>query len=212
MKLLFDCVNCGKLKPFYEFKAKQWKKDTPCCIKCQKAIALNKAKMKSQKAEHHKKAIESVSVEISFNVYCNQCKTNKSYTSFSPWQRARGRNSNAAICLECVSSNKKAYHKQYRKTYNKTPSLRYNTYKKGALDRGYVFSLTFEQFVQFWQKPCIYCGDKIKTIGLDRIDNNRGYEIDNITSCCSRCNRMKLAYTKQQFLEHIQKIAEYCKL
>ena len=40
---------------------------------------------------------------------------------------------------------------------------------------------------------CHYCGylslDKLN--GIDRIDNTRGYIVDNCVSCCSICNRMK---------------------
>lgn len=34
---------------------------------------------------------------------------------------------------------------------------------------------------------CIYCGDT-ERLGLDRIDNNRGHEIENVVPCCYECN------------------------
>jgi 5-methylcytosine-specific restriction endonuclease McrA len=42
--------------------------------------------------------------------------------------------------------------------------------------------------------------------GIDRIDSNKGYTMDNCVSCCWTCNRMKGNMTQQNFLEHISKI------
>ena len=63
--------------------------------------------------------------------------------------------------------------------------------------------ITYEQFVSFTQiNECHYCGVPIvwaeyrhKGAGtasnLDRKDNNRPYEFDNIVVCCRRCNYAK---------------------
>jgi hypothetical protein len=70
------------------------------------------------------------------------------------------------------------------------------------------FTLTRSEFLAFWQKPCSYCGSPIETIGLDRIDNTRGYEAGNITSCCQTCNQLKGEDTVQEFLTRCQRITE----
>jgi len=60
----------------------------------------------------------------------------------------------------------------------------YNNLKFNAKRRGKEFTLTYEQFEQF----CIETGyDKNRgqtptSMSIDRIDNNRGYSIDNIRS------------------------------
>lgn len=79
-------------------------------------------------------------------------------------------------------------------TYRSTPKGRFTTYKGSARNKGLPFELTLEDHFTpgapntFWQKPCTYCNDKIETIGLDRIDNDKGYTIDNVVSCCGDCN------------------------
>jgi hypothetical protein len=85
---------------------------------------------------------------------------------------------------------------------------KYATYRVNALKRGLVFELSFEDFLKFWQQPCHYCGDSIETIGLDRVDNTKGYSPDNVVSCCTRCNRMKLKEAYADFIDRCIKVAK----
>lgn len=43
--------------------------------------------------------------------------------------------------------------------------------------------------------------------GIDRVDNERGYEPDNVVSCCGPCNWMKRHLPVHQFLAHVGRIA-----
>ena len=97
--------------------------------------------------------------------------------------------------------------KEYRK--KNLAKVRFSEVKRGAKIRNYEFSLTFDEFLTFFNKPCSYCGSKIKGIGLDRIDNTRGYFIGNVEATCLICNRMKDVYTKPFFIEHIKQITEF---
>lgn len=109
-----------------------------------------------------------------------------------------------------ILKSRKVYykeHKQDRQIYEKTPERKFTNYKWNAKNRKLRWSLTFEQFIQFWQKPCYYCGEKIDLVGLDRIDNNKGYNMENVVSCCEWCNRMKLKYSKKDFIKQCKKIA-----
>jgi hypothetical protein len=110
-----------------------------------------------------------------------------------------------------------AYGRKYRKAnkqrlaeaakeYYRTPERRYAAYKATAKERCLPFNISLQEFKTFWQKPCHYCGSDIETIGIDRIDNNIGYEISNLRSCCSWCNTMKLDHPEEAFLKHICKI------
>ena len=82
------------------------------------------------------------------------------------------------------------------------------SYRSEAKKRKLEFDLTFEQFMAFWQKPCYYCGSAVKTIGLDRVDNSKGYIITNVVSCCWRCNDWKKASSQSDFLNHCYKITK----
>jgi len=94
-------------------------------------------------------------------------------------------------------------------------------YKIDAKKRGHNFELTEEQFFKTTQKDCYYCGTKPNNIskyhncngsyiynGLDRIDNNKGYLIDNVIPCCKFCNTAKSNLTLQEFKDWIKKVSE----
>lgn len=91
--------------------------------------------------------------------------------------------------------------------YNKTQKGKYSEYKSAAKRMGRTFDLTFEQFISFWNTICYYCGLDIDGIGLDRFNNDIGYTIDNIVSCCCVCNRMKRSATHERFIERCNLIA-----
>ncbi len=45
--------------------------------------------------------------------------------------------------------------------------------------------------------------------GIDRINNNKGYIIENCVPCCKRCNLMKSVLSEKEFYAHIEKILNY---
>ena len=98
--------------------------------------------------------------------------------------------------------------KEVQREYNKTPKGSFARYSRRIKD-GISFSLTFEEFMTFWQKPCTYCGAEIKTVGIDRVDNTEGYSLENCVSCCWICNDMKSSRTKEFWLEHMKKVLDH---
>jgi hypothetical protein len=96
----------------------------------------------------------------------------------------------------------------------------FGRYRREALSRGLSFSLTVEKFREITSKNCFYCGveplqghyyqkfmnGSYVYNGIDRLDNNIGYEESNIVTCCWSCNQMKADRTKEQFIEHIRRI------
>ncbi len=112
---------------------------------------------------------------------------------------------------EKITQYNKEYWAGYKRSkskhgYYQTLQGRYSQYKRSAKKRGLPFELTEEQFASLWQKNCSYCGDPIETIGLDRINNTKGYVLDNVVPCCDTCNRMKLDLTQDNWLNHMRKI------
>lgn len=111
-----------------------------------------------------------------------------------------------------------AHQREYRRK-NKEIIRRIETKPKRFFDRtrltainrrGIEFKLDFDYFMQFWQKPCTYCGDEMPYIGLDRIDSELGYIEGNICSCCGTCNKMKQRMTVEDFLSRCKKIINNC--
>lgn len=82
----------------------------------------------------------------------------------------------------------------------------FKRYKKQAERHKREFTLTIEHFNKHWQTDCYYCGDKLKMVGFDRIDSNKGYTPDNILPCCTLCNLMKRHMKPDDFINHCRKI------
>lgn len=93
----------------------------------------------------------------------------------------------------------------------------YYRYKQSAMRRCIEFNLSFEEFEKLSAGACYYCGDEPSLItktnngefirnGIDRVDNSRGYSVDNCVSCCKHCNVAKLSMTKEDFLRLVEKI------
>ena len=92
-------------------------------------------------------------------------------------------------------------------------------YKCRAKKKGLEFNLTEEQFKEITQQDCYYCGEKPNQIfnhkgsngdyiynGIDRIDNTKGYTINNIVPCCGFCNMAKKSHTEQEFKDWVKRI------
>ena len=101
-----------------------------------------------------------------------------------------------------------AYFKKYYQDNKEKPKHKFKEYTRSARRRNYEWKLTFQQFMTFWQKPCYYCGSEIKTIGLDRTDNSKGYLMDNVVSCCEVCNKGKRSMSKNDFINHCKRIVK----
>lgn len=97
---------------------------------------------------------------------------------------------------------------RYKGNPQNTPLIRYTKYKSDAKRRKISFALSFEEFMDLWQKSCSYCGGTVATIGIDRVDNTVGYIVENIVSACGMCNLMKHKSTREQFLDHCEKVVE----
>lgn len=83
------------------------------------------------------------------------------------------------------------------------------------------FELTLKQFTYLVRSNCAYCGqrpnnrpwlwdeiykDAPPVNGIDRINSEYGYTIDNVVPACSTCNKMKLTQNINEFLQKIEEI------
>ena len=157
---------------------------------------------------------------------CTQCERHLPISEF--YANKRAKDGHGTWCKPCwlgigreyaktpvgAENNKAKSARHYRKhtskhiAYTQTPNGRFNSYRTDARHRngGMDFSITKDEFMLFWQKPCFYCGDSIPTVGLDRVDNSKGYVLGNIASCCSICNFAKRQLGRNEFIEHCRKV------
>lgn len=98
----------------------------------------------------------------------------------------------------------------------KSVKERYDYYRDSSVLRQKEWSdkMTLEYCEKLFKSQCCYCGKKYVPngylLGIDRVDNTKGYCIDNCVACCDICNFMKRTHTKDNFIKMCMHI--YCKL
>jgi hypothetical protein len=91
-------------------------------------------------------------------------------------------------------------------------------YKRGAKRRGIEWKISNADAQEIIQKECFYCGTKFsnncdgfKYNGIDRVDNEKGYEIGNVVPCCKACNIAKHDMKQKDFVLWARSVAEHTK-
>lgn len=139
------------------------------------------------------------------------------------WNLKNGRNKSCGC--------KQEYYRAKRIAKTNFASLKnviYKHYKYQAKRRNYNFELSKEQFLNIISKNCAYCGkepdmsygkygsgtsetdySEFKYNGIDRVDNTKGYTLDNSVACCKICNNSKSTLTKDAWLSWLKEVYEY---
>ena len=76
-------------------------------------------------------------------------------------------------------------------------SASYTEYKNRASKKNLDFALSQDEYLRLITQDCYLCGKNSNSQhlnGIDRIDNNKGYIMDNVKPCCANCNYMKKNY------------------
>ena len=132
----------------------------------------------------------------------------------------RGNTKTCGCRMKVVKPPKLSAEERLVKKERTALGLIHNSYEKSAKQRGHTFHLTKEETTKLFVKDCYYCGTspsnirkysgiEVKYNGLDRVDNSRGYTIDNIVTCCYLCNYHKGTKSLTEFLNYIAKVYEH---
>ena len=149
---------------------------------------------------------------ISYNVKCH-CGNN--FTVRRDTLRNNINKNKKIQCNKCIKNDISLSRRDIVKN-NQLIGI-FNRYKYNAEKRNYTFNISFNEFKNIVEKECFYCGiqkskystktvNYIEINGIDRLDNNLGYELHNCVPCCSMCNKMKQTFNKEDFLNQIFKI------
>ena len=136
---------------------------------------------------------------------CRNCNKEKEITDFTPYyDKHHTPHMRRSVCKKCTNRRQidsiknnperlektKKYMKDYYAKNNhlgKIKSYRSEDRRKGR------DSITLSEFRQlFYKSPvCFYCKeDDCRQLGLDRKDNTKGHEINNVVVCCEKCNHL----------------------
>lgn len=134
-------------------------------------------------------------------------------------------------CLVQKQNLKRAYKSRSYDTVTINQEYTNHRGNAKAAGRGYMKK---QDWLKIVKQPCFYCGEidirnratmdsykKLRGVtlkeediekyavelnGVDRLDSNKGYEMDNVVPCCSMCNRMKNKFTYKEFIDKIKLI------
>ena len=110
--------------------------------------------------------------------------------------------------LSCGCNTKKLMSDQKRKPDGEAAlNSLYASYRRTcAFHRGHEFNLTLIEFKNITSSNCFYCGKEPSQFkksrlafyqynGIDRVDNTKGYTIENTVPACQECNSLKAGTT-----------------
>lgn len=144
-----------------------------------------------------------------------ECLCDCGNTSFVPTNSLSAGNSTSCGCFTKERQHEMVALPSGQSAFNRA----YRHYKYEARKRARVFELTKEEFENITSSDCLYCGRKPDQQygekadngyyiynGVDRVDPNKGYTIENSVPCCKFCNRAKDRMTQDEFAELIERM------
>lgn len=155
----------------------------------------------------------SRSLKTNYNMSCGCIKgTNKGKQFSDEWKRNI---SKANIGKQnALGKRRTELSQKYPENYGKTNRGSYATkliteIKCKARQRKKAWNLNDLEAFELCLQPCYYCGLEVSfpesRNGIDRIDNSKGYESENVVSCCKWCNSAKMERTLEEFKDWITK-------
>lgn len=121
------------------------------------------------------------------------------------------------LCRKCISERRSKQYVKHKKYYLDKAKEQHKRNRQRGTERHYTinarftyaksratlnekgWSIPFEEYKILVIKPCYYCNNELAPekacgVGLDRIDNSKGYEPTNVLPCCGVCNTIRNAY------------------
>ena len=127
-------------------------------------------------------------------------------------------------CLLSETIRNRAYKASYKEKGLAGLLRVYRAYQKSAEKRSHLFNLTLEEFKILTKANCFYCGMTPNTLattgnsfsnyiynGIDRKNNDLGYELNNCVTCCQTCNLAKHTKTFEEFINWINQLVNFKK-
>ena len=130
-------------------------------------------------------------------------------------QRAKGKHDKELRrCVPCYEkllkyeSQRTVRERNYKAEAFTNKHVIWNHYVKGAHKRAINFALAKTRFNELIVQSCFYCDYKKdgEVNGIDRLDNNQGYQEDNVVPCCETCNILKGSQHPQEFIDKLHTV------
>ncbi len=140
---------------------------------------------------------------------CSKCSKNKPLKDYYLYNTRGYFN---AKCKKCVLEESRINIRKNRKikgTYA-WRSRRRDSILWSAKKRGISFDLSLVEFEKLKSIiTCFYCGKEANNLTIDRVDNSKGYTIQNCVRCCRKCNARKGSMNLEDFEIFGKKIKQF---
>ena len=156
-----------------------------------------------------------------YKIKCNYCGNQYESTI----ENFRDIKKSGKACKKCSNEQNREY--SLMSMSDSQIGLKYSDYKSRAKYKKWDFSLSKEEFKYLIFSNCHYCNqepnkcklDRVKgkrereesflSNGIDRIDSDKGYVLENCLPCCEDCNKAKRNLSYEQFLDLVKRIYEF---
>jgi hypothetical protein len=91
----------------------------------------------------------------------------------------------------------------YPECFANHKSSLYCQYRNRAIKKQLEFLLTSDDFNVIIKNDCFMCGKKTgqhHENGIDRMNNTKGYTLENVNACCCECNFIKKDYLYEELI------------
>jgi len=138
--------------------------------------------------------------------YVKYFKTYKRYRKKNAKIRAAKQREYYRKHTKRILKQHKKYNETHKRSYKQTKKIlkkyrvtikgRFATLKSQAKKKNLKVKLTLEQYAKLISQSCYYCKGPLNETGcgLDRINNSKGYLLNNVVPCCRNCNIMKNSF------------------
>lgn len=119
------------------------------------------------------------------------------------------------LCFDCKSIYKEKWRSH--QTFEQIINLKLTQAKQKSQALGRDFDLTIKDILYLWGKQngkCYYTDESMSQIyknslcfSIDRVDNNKGYVLENVVLCLKNVNKMKQTFSQSEFIELCRKVA-----
>lgn len=160
---------------------------------------------------------------------CVKCKKIKPIVQF--YKQEGTKDGHRGVCSLCQYTPRNSF----RLPKESSHVYLFNGCKNAAKFRDIEFDLTLEQHKELVVKDCHHCGAKpvpynpyllqsmkankvssrrleeawIVKNGIDRLDNDKGYNSANCVAACQKCNYGRQDYTVEEYINHCRQVVAY---
>ena len=122
--------------------------------------------------------------------HCTKCNVLKEQKEFYKSARKNGLSYTCRQCHRKIIRGYRNVEGSYNYSYRRMEKQRTK-----AKRRGIEYALTTADYQALKDtEECYYCKDIMDVVTIDRIDNNKGYTVENAVACCYLCNKIKNVY------------------